>query len=135
MTASNSLSWDQVFDVLEREPAGTILRLPKYALVHPADAGASCSVGLPVGQQADFRWHFADEPGLHARDFGTHYEAHIACCSPATFERRFGQKAEIESAAAIGGLIAMVVGKSHESMLAGMVLGALVAASATAAKK
>ena len=134
MADSNALSWDRLFDVLEHEPTGTIVRLPKYNLPHPLDAGAAYSVGLPVGQSADFRWHFPDGAGLCARDFGTHYEVHIAPSMP-SIACPHGRSTELDSAAAIGGLMGMLVGRCREATVAGIALGAILAASARQTKE
>src|SRR5438552_2875538 len=70
-------TWEGVRHALTCEPEGTVLRVPKFWLGHPADFGAARATGLPFGQIADFRWHFGALRGLHVRDFGAQYEAHL----------------------------------------------------------
>ncbi len=54
------------------------LTIPKGEIPTPADAGATKSLGLPVGQYSD--WRFPPRPdgaGLHVHEFPDRYEAHL----------------------------------------------------------
>jgi len=131
MTARTT-TWRDVHDFLRSHPPGEILRLPKYVLPHPEDAGAARSVGLPLGQAADFRWRLRDCRSLHVRDFQTHYEAHIdfvdPSCDPVEHLRRDLPEGYVGAVAAIGGLLGALIGGSREAAVVGAGLGAAVAA-------
>jgi hypothetical protein len=71
-------TWDDVRAALLDQPCGTVIAYAKTSLPAPSSAGAIASVGLPVGQTAD--WRFppdADCRGLHVQDFGDTWHAHI----------------------------------------------------------
>ena len=126
-------SWEQVLETLWQEPAGTVLRAPKHWLPHPEDAGATRSLGLPVGQSADFRWRVGSFcAGLHARDFHDHYEAHIdevnPACDVVDHLRQDAPKAYVAGAAALGALVGLLLGRSKDATLMGAGLGALAGA-------
>lgn len=125
-------AWSQVLSALRPHPTGTVVRLPKHWLPHPADAGARRSVGLPLGQTADFRWKLGDCAGLHVRDFGGHYEAHIDSVDPACglveHLRRDAPQIYVGGAVAVGALAGVLLGKSKEAAIVGAGLGALVGA-------
>jgi hypothetical protein len=113
---------------LASEPSGTRLRLEKHLAEHPTDGGLRPSVGLPVGQTADFRLRLPDCRGLHVQDFGTHYEAHIdqtdPQCDLVAHLRDDAPVTLVVSSALIGGLLGLLVGASKEAFAAGLVLGA-----------
>lgn len=125
-------TWAAVLAQLKAQPVGTVLRIPKHLLRHPTTAGADVSVGLPVGQSADFRWRLWDCSGMHARDFGTYYEVHIdrvdPSCDCVEHLRQDAPGAYVAGAAALGGLLGILFGRSREAVLAGAGLGALVGA-------
>lgn len=127
---ATAYSWEGVVDLLREHEPGTILRLPKHLLSHPEDAGATPSVGLPMGQKADFRWTLDDCTGLHVRDFGTHYEAHLdrvdPACNVVEHLRRDAPGSYVAGSTAIGAALGLLLGGSKEAAFAGAGLGALV---------
>src|SRR4051812_36024576 len=80
---ASQLTWAQVALHLKSQPPRSLLRLEKYAVQHPRDGGLHPSIGLPVGQQADYRLGYPNCGGLHVRDYGTHYVAHLDRVNPA----------------------------------------------------
>ena len=119
-----------VLEALERFPAGTVLPVSKKCIEHPEDHGAKRSVGLPLGQRNDFRWRLSDCRGLHVRDFGTHYEAHIdrvdPSCSLVEHLRRDAPNAYVLGACALGGLLGLLVGGGKDALVAGAAIGSVV---------
>lgn len=131
MNNLNMGHWNIVFSQLVTYPAGEALLVPKHLAVHPEAAGARRSMGLPVGQQADFRWIIGDCRGLHVRDFGTHYEAHIDRVDPACdlveHLRQDSPGSYVAGSAALGALIGALIG-SREAVLVGAAIGAVAGA-------
>ena len=77
------MNWAEVERYLEQIPRGTQYTIPKGVIVTPADAGAQKSVGLPVGQAAD--WRFPPRPdgaGLHVHEHEDRYVAHLDAVHP-----------------------------------------------------
>jgi hypothetical protein len=126
---ANLATWLQVAHALRVQPPGTVLRLPKWQYPHPVDSGAHVSIGLPLGQSADFRWRLPGCAGLHVRDFGSHFEAHVDSvdpgCDPVEHLRQDAPEAFVAGAAAIGALVGAVLGRSREATLAGAGIGAI----------
>lgn len=58
------------------------MTMPKARIASPGTQGATRSLGLPVGQHADWRWPRKDGGCLHVRDMGDHYEAHLDRVDP-----------------------------------------------------
>jgi hypothetical protein len=131
--------WRDLLPWIKQHAAGTVLRLEKWQVEHPRDGGLRPSVGLPMGQQSDFRLRLADCSGLHVRDFGTHYEAHIdqvdPDCDPVDHLVKDAPDVAISGAAALGALLGTALGRSKEAALVGGLLGALVGAAAANQKK
>lgn len=76
MGASTWESWDDVADLIDKD--GGTVEINKADLPPPREAGAARSVGLPKGQDLD--WRFPPRPdgsGLHVQEFSDHYSAHI----------------------------------------------------------
>src|SRR3954470_8912617 len=67
-------SWKAVRETLQREPAGTLLRVSKVKLPHPLDSGAEVTVSLPVGQSTDYRWQYSNGMRMYVRELQSHYE-------------------------------------------------------------
>jgi hypothetical protein len=132
-------AWRDLLRWIQQQPAGTILRLEKWRVEHPLDGGLRPGLGLPMGQRADFRLRLSDCSGLHVRDFGTHYEAHVdqvdPSCGPLEHLVRDAPNMSIAGAGALGALLGSVLGKSKEATLAGGFLGALIAFAAVDAKR
>jgi hypothetical protein len=122
-------SWNWVLDTLRAERPGTVLRVAKRLLPHPVAAGAVVSLGLPMGQSADYRFALPDCTGLHARDFGTHYEVHIdridPSCGIAEHLRQDAPATYVAGAAALGVLFGILLGRSKDAAVSGAGLGAL----------
>ena len=123
-------SWSGILAVLDENPPGSVVRVPRHWLPHPLDEGATRSIGLPVGQRADYRWRLPDCSGLHAHDFGTHYEAHVDHVDPACdlveHARQDAPELYVSGAACAGLLLGLVLGGNRSAALAGAGLGALV---------
>jgi len=121
-------TWQQIAGVLAHEVAGARVRIEKYLIEHPTDGGLRPGVGLPVGQQADFRLILPDCRGLHVQDFGTHYEAHLDQTDPACDAvRHLMEDAPgtfIVGTALVGGLVGLLLGRSKDAFAAGLFLGA-----------
>jgi len=91
----------------------------------------SRSVGLPEGQDSDYRLVLADGAGLHVKDFGTHYETHIDEVHPdvdiVEHLRRDAPGVFVASGAALGAVIGGGVGSSKNSTFVGAAIGGLFA--------
>lgn len=129
----NAYNWDQVFQFLQSKEIGTIFRFPKHFIDHPIDMGAHYSTGLPMGQECDYRWVLSETMGLHVRDFGTHYEAHIDELEPEprSFIKQVQEDAPagyVLGTAAIGALLGTALGESAEGAFVGGIIGALFGA-------
>jgi hypothetical protein len=71
-------SWNDVARYLATHPHGTQLELPRTLLPHPAFEGATRSLGMPRGQDRD--WRFPPDAygrGLHVHDFRRYWRAHL----------------------------------------------------------
>jgi hypothetical protein len=124
--------WVYVREAALAVPGGR-LQVAKYAVPHPRDAGAYVSLGLPAGQDADYR--FAPEHdcrGIHVQSFGDFWLVHVDVvhpeCSVAEHVRRDAPGAWIAAATAVGGLLGLLLGRRKEAALAGAALGAIVGA-------
>jgi hypothetical protein len=127
-------SWEDVAVVLNDEPQGSLLRIPKGQLPHPSEVGAKPSMGLPVGQQADFRFTMNDCRCLHVRIFQDRYEAHIdsvdPACSIVEHLRKDAPGTYTTAAAGLGALAGLILGGGKkEGMLAGALIGLAVGAA------
>lgn len=129
-------TWADVVSTLKQQPPGTVLRMKKCQVEHPAAGGLTLSIGLPKGQWADYRLRLSDCTGLHVHDFGTQYQAHIDSVHPGyDFLEHLRQDAPgtyVGVAAAIGALAGTLLGKKPEAVLAGAVIGGLIGGLATA---
>ena len=117
MTRSIARNWDDVVSILQDEPAGSVIRLRKGLLPHPRTHGLARSAGLPLGQVADYRLELIDGSGLHVRDFGRHYEAHIDQAHPGGVEaehpRRDAPAAFVAGGVALGATIGGALGNKN----------------------
>jgi hypothetical protein len=88
----------------------------------------SLSVGLPVGQQADYRMSYPGCGGLHVRDFGTHYVAHLDRANPACnpIGHILEDVPDVAAGVALGALVGLLLGRSKEATVAGAVVGAAI---------
>lgn len=126
-------TWPQIARTLARSPHdGHWLVVSKDEVVHPLDAGFRHTMGVPVGQRADFslrlpRWR------LHVRDMRTHYEVQLFGFTnpPLRTSRDPTQPvsavdASSASAAALGALVGLAIGRTAESAVAGSLVGVIV---------
>lgn len=123
--------WHEVAQLLAAQPAGAILRVQKHQVEHPSAAGLVPGVGLPLGQRSDFRWPSGFPVGLHVRDFGAHYEAHLERTDAARhLIDQLGTAtsgSHVAAMAALGALMGSLLGKKPEAALAGAAVGGLLA--------
>lgn len=129
-------TWDEVVDQLADRPWRTRVRLEKNALPHPLAVGLQRSTGMPEGQIADYRWLLKNGVGLHVKDFGTHYEAHLDEVHPAVDAvehlRQDAPEVYVGGAVVLGALVGGLVGRGGKGALVGaafMGLGALFLAA------
>ena len=125
-------SWLDVVTVLNSYPWRTPLRLNKGILPHPEAAGMTLSVGLPEGQRADYRLVLQSGVGLHVKDLGAHYEAHLDEVHPEQdfFEhlRQDAPNVYVGGAVAMGAAVGGLLGKTWQSALAGAVVAGVAGA-------
>jgi hypothetical protein len=126
------LTWARVITTLQQYEPRTTARVEKGHLPHPLAAGMKSSIGMPEGQTADYRLVLQGGAGLHVKDFGTHYEAHIDEVHPDVnaieHMRRDAPGMFVASGAALGAVIGKSVGSSKDATIVGAVLGAAFAA-------
>lgn len=128
-------TWHEVARHLATLTPGTVLAFDKARIQHPRDGGLTPSLGLPVGQRGDWRYSYPSCGGLHVRDFGRSYSAHLdrvnPNCNPV--DHVMQDTPQISGGAALGALIGLMLGRSKESALIGAAIGAIVGMSKTAA--
>ena len=139
MTTHRVSSWNGVIRVLSRYEPRTILRVEKGVLGHPKTAGMTTSIGLPEGQLADYRLVLSSGAGLHVKDFGSHYEAHIDEVHPDVDAmehlRRDAPGVYIAGGAALGAAVGRTLGTSKNATLVGALFGGLIAAAIAASRE
>lgn len=125
-------TWYDVARFLEHQPRGSVLRLEKYQVQHPADAGMAASIGLPLGQSADWRSSAPECAGLHVRDFETYYSAHLDVVNPRCDlpGHITADTPQVAGGLAFGALLGAAFGKSKEATLVGAMLGGLLGLAA-----
>ncbi|MEQ8767595.1 MAG: hypothetical protein RL885_27060 [Planctomycetota bacterium] len=124
------LRWQDVASQLVTHPAGALVRLNPYQVEHPCDAGLVLSVGLPVGQRADYRLDLGDETRLAVQDFGTHYLARLERApSAAALEKALQETpgTSVVGMIAIGVLAGLALSRSKDGAIAGAAIGGLAA--------
>lgn len=140
MTVANPYiwNWQQALNQLWNEPHSTELRLEKHAVQHPRDAGLRVGMGLPLGQIADYRLRLADNRGLHVRDFGSYYLAHIdqtdPACDPLLHLLQDAPKTAVSTFAAVGALLGLALGQNEKAAGVGAALGLLAGSLAVAGR-
>jgi hypothetical protein len=96
----------------------------------------TASIGLPIGQVANYRKTLRDNTPFRVNDFGTHYEAHLEAVHCTLDLARYvpgeGPAAHVSGAVALGALLGSAVGKSKNAVLAGAAIGGLAAILLTA---
>jgi len=133
MTATTSRKiWAGVAQQLEGLAEGARLAFAKPALPHPREAGALVSVGLPVGQVADFR--FAPDSacrGMHVQEYQDRWVVHMdqvhPWCDVLEHLRRDAPNAWCASGAVLGAAVGAALGRSSGAALAGAGIGLLIA--------
>lgn len=132
MTTHRVSTWTGVSRVLRQYAPRTVFQVEKGILPHPLAAGMTRSVGLPEGQSADYRLVLAGGSGLHVKDFGTHYEAHIDEVHPDVDAiehlRKDAPGVFIAGGTALGAFVGSSLGTSKEATLVGGLFGGLLAA-------
>lgn len=130
-------TWRRIGLQLARHPPGTVWRIEKHLVPHPEDDGLQPSIGLPIGQSADFRLRLPNCLGLHVHDFGRHYQAHVdrvhPDCGVVEHLRRDAPEAYLTAGVALGALLGALLGKKSDAVLAGAALGGLLAGVGIAA--
>ena len=128
-------TWREVAAALAAEPPGTIFRIAKHQVEHPSASALLPGIGLPFGQRADYRLRYSDCSGLHVRDFGAHYEAHLdqvhPDCGIVDHLRRDAPGTFVAAATALGALAGTMLGKKPEAIFAGAAIGGLLAVLTT----
>ncbi len=132
MTTHRVTTWNGVVRVLKQYSPRTVVEIPKGGLPHPRAAGLSRSIGLPEGQSSDYRALLRGGAGLHVKDFGTHYEAHIDEVHPDVDAiehlRVDAPGVFVAGGVALGAVVARSLGASRDATVVGGVLGGLLAA-------
>ncbi|CAM4282358.1 Glycine zipper domain-containing protein [Corallococcus exiguus] len=135
-----ALTWHAVAKLLSSQPPGSKVRLRRSLTQHPKDGGLVPTLGLPVGQRADYRLDYGGEQVLYVQDFGTHLEARLDPRRPPVTRAAIGASSEAPDTdamlggAAVGGLIGLLFGRSSSSVVTGLVLGAVAGLAANAAE-
>lgn len=120
-------TWEEVAERLCQEHQGSMVRLPKHLAQHPRDGGMRASIGLPVGQSADFRLALHNRRGLHVQEFSGHYEAHLdsldSTCTAMVHLQREARRG-VATSAVLGGLVGGLLGRSRSAFAIGLLVGA-----------
>jgi hypothetical protein len=138
MRSFHRLSWTDVTRYLQQPGAPEVAAIAKHEIEHPLDAGMLRSLGLPLGQLADWRMPAPHCGGLHVREFVDRYTAHVDQVNPVCDlpGHMAADAPAIGGGAALGALVGLALGESAGAMLLGAVVGGLlgsaVAASAEA---
>lgn len=125
LVVAPGMTWSDVRRQLEPGRFGVV---PRSAIVHPRDAGAVESIGLPRGQSSD--WRFPPESdckGLHVQAFGELWEAHVdqvhPDCSVIQHARKDAPQAWVGAGMAGGALLGLAVGRPLVGTMLGGALG------------
>lgn len=131
------LTWAQVAQHLARQGRASCITIAKRQVEHPQAAGMLRSLGLPLGQIADWRMPRPGCHGLHVREFTDHYTVHIDAVNPhCDLPGHVAADAPaVGGGAALGALVGLVLGESAGAMIVGALIGGALGASATAAKE
>ena len=131
------LTWAQIAADLRRQPLPVCVRLAAWQVEHPQAAGMTRSLGLPVGQLADWRMPHPNCHGLHVREYPGYYTAHVDQVNPRC-DLPGHVAADVPlvgGGAALGALVGLILGESASGMLLGAVLGGALGAAAASAQE
>jgi hypothetical protein len=93
-------------------------------------------MGLPTGQLADWRFVSPGCDGLHVREFGDFYSAHVDRVNPTCdpIGHIVSDTPQIAGGLALGALAGFAFGKSKEAALVGAMFGGLIGLAAAASQ-
>jgi hypothetical protein len=126
--------WSEMARVLANHGPGACARIEKSQVQHPLDGGMRRAIAMPVGQQADYQLRCRGGAVLFVKDFGTHYEAHVADGEPhrpaGAPSRAVAPGATVAGGVALGALFGAMLSRKGEGVVAGALIGGLLAALA-----
>lgn len=95
------------------------------------------SVGLPVGQIADWRMPHPNCHGLHVREYVGYYTAHLDRVNPRCdlVGHLAGDAPLVGGGAALGALVGLAVGESAGAMLIGAIIGGALGGAAASTQE
>src|SRR5262245_17938103 len=131
------MTWAQVASELRRHPLPACVRLGPWHVEHPQAAGMTRSVGLPVGQIADWRLPHPNCHGLHVREYVGYYTAHVDHINPRCdlAGHMTMDVPLVGGGAALGALVGLLVGESASAMFVGAIVGGALGAAAASAQE
>lgn len=134
MRSSHRLSWTNVTRYLQQTDAPKVVTMAKHDVEHPCDAGMVRSLGVPLGQLADWRMPAPHCGGLHVREFVDRYTAHVDQVNPVCDlpGHMASDAPTIGGGVAIGALVGLALGESAGAMLVGALIGGLVGTAVAA---
>lgn len=134
MRNSNRLTWADVGRYLRQPASPSVASVAKHAVEHPCDAGMVRSLGVPLGQVADWRMPSPHCGGLHVREFVDRYTAHLDQVNPnCDLPGHVAADAPaIGGGVAVGALLGLALGESAGAMLVGALLGGLLGTAVAA---
>jgi hypothetical protein len=124
------LRWTVVAAILRAQPAGSIAWLPPARVEHPRAAGMTLTMGLPVGQRADYRLDVGGGQELVVTEFAHGFEARLdRRPTVSDFESvlRNTPGTSVVGLIAAGALIGLALGRSKDSALVGATIGGVAA--------
>jgi hypothetical protein len=130
MTNAAIGSWADVKQLLEGQPQGTLLRVPRGWLEHPKTFGMKSSASFPIGQTADYFKRIDEKTGLHVADFRSFYVARLHAIDEKLPVQRGCRAGDLASGAvALGALIGASLGRSERATLVGAALAGTLLSS------
>ena len=135
MAMRNLMTWKSVAVALRSGPQSTCVRVPAWQVEHPTAAGMTRSVGLPVGQVADWRMPHPNCHGLHVREYVGYYTVHVDQVNPrCDLPGHIALDAPlVGGGAALGALVGLAIGESAGAMMIGALIGGAMGAAAASA--
>ena len=134
MRSSTPLTWTDVTRYLQQPGAPKVAAIAKHEIAHPLDVGMLRSLGVPMGQFADWRMPAPHCGGLHVREFVDRYTAHVDQVNPVCdLPGHMATDAPaIGGGVALGALVGLALGESAGAMLLGALVGGLVGSAVAA---